>query len=121
MIFSDGGDYFEEFAVSDGIIQDCGSYLVEYFYTLKPQCYLLKSPCDIDTKFVELGKQCLSHCYLAYNQKEIINFIEKIILGENDPKQKDREKFAQQEIMINHPYVAKEIVNYFEKFFIGTK
>lgn len=31
VIYSEGGDYFKEFSMSDALIDDCGSYLVELF------------------------------------------------------------------------------------------
>ena len=117
--YSDGGDYFSDFSISDGIIQDCGSYLVEYFYTLKPQCYLLKSEKDIEEKFVELGARCLEHCYIAYDKNNILDFIDTVILEENDPKKNAREIFAKEEIMLNYPNVSKCIVGYFENILGG--
>lgn len=105
VIWSEGGDYFKEFAESDGCIQDCGSYLVEYMYTQKPCCYMLKSPKDIDSKFAPLGKACLEQCYLAYSTEEIEGFVRNVILGKNDPKATSRQSFAK-EIMVNYPNAA---------------
>ena len=116
VIYSTGGDYFEEFAKSDAIIQDCGSYLVEYFYTKKPQCYLLKTPEDIDDKFVELGKKCLDCCYIAYNEQQILDFINEVVIDERDVKAKQREDFAA-EVMLNYPSASSKVVEYFDKLF----
>lgn len=121
VIFSDSSDYFEEFAQSDGIIQDCGSYLVEYFYTGKPQCYMLKSEKDIDAKFVELGKKCLEHSYIAYEKEHILNFIDNVILAEKDDKKEARNIFAKSEIMINYPNVSAQICKYFNSLFEVNK
>lgn len=105
VIWSDGGDYFREFAESDACIQDCGSYLVEYFYTKKPCCYMLKSPDDIEQKFAPLGKKCLENCYIAYDTAAIEDFIRSVVVGGNDPKKEAREKFADS-IMVNYPHAA---------------
>ncbi len=109
--YSTEGDYLEIFANSDGIIQDSGSFLVEYFYTFKPCCYMLKSPNDISDKFNELGVKCLEHVYIAYDEKQITNFIENVI-NNNDYMKEDRIKFAKKEIMINYPNVSKKIYDY---------
>lgn len=116
VFYSDSGNYFNEFAKSDGIIQDCGSYLVEYFYTKKPQCYLLKSPNDIEDKFVELGKKCLDCSYIAYEEKQILDFIDNVIIKANDTKADKRNKLAD-EIMFNYPDVSSNIIEYFENLF----
>ena len=107
VIWSDGGDYFREFAESDGCIQDCGSYLVEYFYTGKPCCYMLKSPEDIESKFAPLGRKCLEHCYIAYDTDAIDGFVRDVIMSGNDPKADARAEFAKT-VTVNHPHAAEE-------------
>ena len=106
VIWSDGGDYFREFAESDACIQDCGSYLVEYFYTGRPCCYMLKSPRDIDAKFAPLGRECLANCYIAYDTAAIDRFVADVVLGGKDPKREARAAFAKR-IMVNYPRAAE--------------
>ena len=103
--WSDEGDYFPAFASCDAIVQDCGSYLVEWFYTGKPCCYMLKDPSDIDAKFAPLGKDCLSHCYLAYDEAAIESFLRDVVEGGADPKAAERDQFRKA-IMVNHPHAA---------------
>ena len=105
VVWSDGGDYFREFAESDGCIQDCGSYLVEYFYTGKPCCYMLKSPSDIAEKFAPLGQKCLERCYVAYDTDAIDGFMRDVIVGGRDTKAAARAEFAR-EVMVNYPNAA---------------
>lgn len=112
IIYSTKGDYFQEFAESDGIINDCGSFLVEYFYTGKPQCYMLKTPADIDNKFSQLGKMCLDKCYIAYAQNDIENFITNVIVKSNDIKAQSRQDFAADKIMVNFPNVSQKIIEH---------
>ena len=111
VIYSDYGNYLQDFINSDGIIQDCGSFLTEYFYTLKPQCYMLKDTSDIENKFISLGKQCLENSYIAYNKEDIIKFIDNVIIRGNDHKQPQRENFAKTEIMLNYPEATSYAVN----------
>lgn len=106
VIWSDGGDYFQEFADSDACIQDCGSFLVEYFYTDKPCCYMLKKPEDIEEKFAPLGKRCLEQCYLSYNTQDIDGFIQNTVLGKEDPKAEAR-KILSKHIMLNYPHASE--------------
>ena len=106
VVWSDGGDYFMEFAESDACIQDCGSYLVEYFYTGKPCCYMLKSPSDIEDKFAPLGQKCLDNCYVAYDTDAIDGFMRDVVVGGNDAKAPARAEFARK-IMVNYPNAAE--------------
>lgn len=103
--WSDEGDYFSAFASCDAIVQDCGSYLVEWFYTGKPCCYMLKDPSDIAAKFSPLGKACLSHCYLAYDEAEIEAFLRDVVEGGADPKAAARDGFSKS-VMVNYPHAA---------------
>ena len=105
VIWSDGGDYFRAFAETDACIQDCGSYLVEYFYTGKPCCYMLKSPKDIDAKFAPLGRKCLAACYLAYDTAAIDSFIQDVVLSNKDAKRASRAEVARS-VMVNYPHAA---------------
>ena len=98
-------DYFPAFASCDAIVQDCGSYLVEWLYTGKPCCYMLKNPSDIDEKFTPLGKECLSHCYLAYDEPAIESFLRDVVEGGNDPKAAARDEFRKT-VMVNYPHAA---------------
>ena len=113
--YSHSGDYFQDFADSDALINDCGSYLVEYFYTGKPQCYMLKKKADIKQKFSELGKQCLQNCYLAYTKEDIEKFIDDVIAQKHDIMKKQRLKFAQNNIMLNFPNASEILINRIEK------
>ena len=103
--WSDEGDYFPAFASCDAVVQDCGSYLAEWFYTGKPCCYMLKSPSDINAKFTPLGKECLSHSYIAYDEAAIEAFLNDVVVGGDDPKAAGRDEFRKT-IMLNHPHAA---------------
>lgn len=105
VVWCDAGDYFPAFAEADACVQDCGSWLVEWLYTGKPCCYMLKSPDDIGEKFAPLGQQCLGHCTLAYDEATIDAFIREVVIGGNDPKAEARKAFAQT-IMVNWPHAA---------------
>ena len=119
VIWSDGGDYFREFAESDACIQDCGSYLVEYFYTKRPCCYMLHSPEDIDAKFAPLGRQCLENCYVAYDAEAIERFIKEVVVKGDDPKKSAREAFAAS-VMLNYPRAAAAALESMKSAILGS-
>lgn len=108
------GDYFEIFAKADGIIQDCGSFLAEWFYTDKPGCYMLADESSKDKYFNELGKKCLDNTYIAYNENDIYNYIEEVIIKENDYMKERRNKFAK-ELKVNYPHATEKIIEHIEK------
>ncbi len=107
--YSTEGNYLKEFAESDGIIQDCGSFLVEYLYTDKPCCYMLKSPEDIESKFSELGKKCLENCYIAYNEIDIREYLDNVILQDIDYKKVQRHEYMHKEVMVNYPFATEKV------------
>lgn len=115
VIYSKGGNYFDIFANSDGIIHDCGSFLAEYFFTEKPTCYLLKNKNTIKKWFLPVGQKCLNFCYQAYKEKDIVSFIENIIIKEKDIKKADRINFVNSNLKINYPNSSKFILNYIKK------
>ena len=113
------GEYMGEFAMSDGLIQDCGSFLAEYFYTGKPQCYMLKSKDDPKRAFTPFGQECIENCYKAYQESDIIKFIEEVIIGGNDPMKPERDAFATK-VMANHPHAAQTALNMLKSEILKT-
>ena len=109
LTYSSENSYFIDFEKTDALIQDCCSFLVEYFYTQKPQCYMLENPENISKYFSELGSECLSRCYLAYKEKDITDFIDRVVIKKDDPLQSERIRYANEEIMLNYPKVAQKI------------
>lgn len=107
VIWSEGGNGFQEFADSDACIQDCGSFLVEYLYTGKPCCYLLHSPADVDAKFAPLGKACLEQCTIACTNDEIDAFVRDVVIAGRDEKEHSRRALADS-VMVNYPHAAEE-------------
>ncbi|MCQ2241402.1 glycosyltransferase [Treponema sp.] len=104
VIYSTEGDYFDYFVTSDAMIHDCGSFVAEYIYTKKPQLYLLKNE-ESKNQFTDFGKDMLKVNYEGYNQNDIIDFIENVVLKNDDKLELEREKFSRQ-IMVNYPYAT---------------
>lgn len=115
-VYSDGGDYLDLFVNSDGIIHDCGSFILEYLFTENPSCYLLKGTNgEIDQTFTEDGKKCLEHCYKAFNRKDILGFIDNVIIEGYDPMKENRIKFVKEVLKINYPHATDMILNHIKK------
>ena len=108
---AENNDELQDFAAADAIVHDCGSYLVDWFYTGKPQCYMLKSHKDIKKKFTKFGQECLSHCFIAYSFEEVYEFIEKVVVSGNDTGAKSRIDFAEQKIMLNYPKASEKAID----------
>lgn len=113
--WSDDGDALQDFVDSDAIIQDCGSFLVEYFYTGRPCCYLLKSPKDIRRKFTSFGQDCLAHCHLAYDEAAILRFIDEVVVAGHDPLAGAREQFRRERVMINYPHASAVALDFIKR------
>ena len=108
--FQRGGDYFETFVNSDALIHDCGSFLAEYFYTGHPQCYLLSGEETVDREFLPFGKRLVEHVYRAFSAADIRQFIEKVVIGGEDPGKSARESLAQSEVCVNYPHAAERVI-----------
>ena len=108
--FQRGGDYFATFAESDALIHDCGSFLAEYFYTGKPQCYLLESERTVEEQFLPFSKNLLAHAHRAFTEEEIVGFVRSVVLAGNDPDKPARDAFAAKEVCINHPHATDAVI-----------
>ena len=109
------GDYLEAFANSDALIHDCGSYAAEYLYTGKPCAYLLRESVNQKKTHTPFGMKCINAHYVLKTEKDIINFIEEVVIKGNDTKEKSRNNFAKNEVMFNYPNSTEYIFEYLKK------
>ena len=115
MVYDTSAEYFDQFVNSDAMIHDCGSFIGEYLFTEKPCCYMLKTPEQAVNGLVPLGQKCMEQYYHAFSEKDIIRFIEDVVVKGIDPLKGQREKFVQKELKFNYPNSAKNLVNWLEK------
>lgn len=115
MVYDKEGDYMQQFADSDAMIHDCGSFIGEYLYTEKPCCYMMKSFNDTMNSLLPLGQECMQHYYHAFNSDDIINFIKNVVLDGNDVKRSDRINFVEKELKVNYPNAAKFVCDIIKK------
>lgn len=75
------GDYFNLFKNSDGMITDCGSFLIEYFATGKPILHLVSC---LSARHNELIKLVGNNYYKIYNLPSLKCYLEEIFVKRND-------------------------------------
>ncbi len=110
--YENGGDYFESFIRSDALIHDCGSFIAEYLYLDKPECFIFQNKQQIDHEFTNNGKKVLEHLYMAQTEKDIIDFIDNIVIKNMDFLKEKRIQFAKENIRFNHPYATQCIMDF---------
>ena len=109
--FQQGGDYFATFAESDALIHDCASFLAEYFYTGRPQCFMLEGMKTVDRHFLPFSRRLLDHVYKAFSEPDIVAFVRDVVLKGEDPLAEGRARFAAEEVCVNHPNAAGRVVD----------
>jgi len=110
VMYSNEGSYYDIFLNSDAMIHDCSSFLVEYLVTGHPCCYMFRNTSQINALFSKLGRKCLDFYYKAFNENDIINFIDNTVIKEMDTNKKNRDLFVDQYIKINYPNVSDKIL-----------
>lgn len=110
VVYDAGGSYYDSFGESDAMIQDCGSFLPEYFFTGKPQCYLLANEAVAARQFDAYGQTLLSHVYKAYSARQILDFIDEVVIAGHDTMKGERDSFAKEHLMVNHPHVGEAVL-----------
>jgi hypothetical protein len=115
IMYSTEGEYLDIFANSDGMIHDCGSFLAEYLFTGKPACYMLKNRKVIKKNLAGSGLPCLKNHYKAYNEGDILSYINNVIIQGNDSMERHRIDFVEKKLKVNYPNVANFIKDYIKK------
>lgn len=107
------GAYMELFKSSDALIHDCGSFIVEYLYTLKPVMYLGRSR---EGQSNIVGLKAYANHYHGTTIEDIEFFLSDVVVSGNDPKKLQREQFFK-EILLppNDCSVAENIINEIKK------
>ncbi|OCR15374.1 hypothetical protein BA918_04675 [Helicobacter pullorum] len=112
----DDGDYFKAFLDSDALIHDCGSFMAEYLYTGKPVCYLLKDEEINNKNYNDFAKKCISVHYKAFNENDIINFIDRVVVLGEDDMYLDRLRFFEY-LKNDYPNTSAKILDIIKKEF----
>ena len=62
-----------------------------------------------------MGKECMKQYYKAFNQDEIIKFIDEVVVEGKDPLKQQREAFSRETLKFNYPNGAKSVIEYIKK------
>lgn len=93
------GEFTELFMQSDGLIHDCGSFTGEYMFTRKPVMFMSRNFDEIRGQADLFGKMCLDLHEVGESIEDAKRFIEEIIIGGNDTKSEEREKFFNKHLL----------------------
>lgn len=105
-------EYIDLFLTSDALIHDSSSFVIEYLYVSKPELFLMKSN-KVMERFNEVGKRAFKTLYHGKNESDIIQFIENVVLNNNDIKRKERAELFNQIIRPpNHKSASENILNH---------
>lgn len=105
--YSVGGEYLNLFAECDAIINDCGSFAVEWLYTGKPGCFVYSKRLD-DSFLTTLMQRAIKKYSIAKSQEDIIQFLRTVEEKEN--QELVIEPWIRENIMINYPNVSEFIL-----------
>lgn len=100
-------DYVDLFNTSDAMILDSCSFVAEYLCCGKPSLFTFKDS-SIINKFNEFGRLALNHHYHAFNESQIIEFIENVVCNGNDIKLETRKEFYDDYLVPPHNKNASE-------------
>ena len=112
---------YEDFVNSDGLIHDCGSFSAEYLFTENPACYLCDKAKNYHSIFTKIGYQCFEKHYHAFDEKDLDNFVQMIIYGENETKRQERISFVNNVLKINYGHVGETIAKYLKDEILPKK
>lgn len=105
-------DYVDLFLTSDAMIHDCASFMTEYLCVNKPVLFLNHDDKILD-RLNEFGKISYANQYHASNQREILEFIEKIIIKNKDYKENERLDFISKYLtQSNYESASQNIIDY---------
>ena len=106
--YSTGGDYLGVFSESDAIVNDCGSFTVEWLYTGKPGCFVYNKNLKKE-QLTTLMNKAISSYSIARSEEDIIKFI-KGIADNNIIEDNKIQDWVEENIAINYPDVSSFIL-----------
>jgi len=115
----ENGDYIDLFLKSDALIHDCGSFMAEYLITGKPSLFMVRDESIMDY-WNAFGEKAIEAHYQSRNKKQVIDFIENVVLKGNDWMKEERNAFVKNTLLPKNNLTASEnILNYLENEIFG--
>lgn len=105
--YSYGGDYFNLFSECDAIINDCGSFTIEWLFTGKPGCFVRNHKLK-NSMLTTLMNKAISGYDVAESKEDIIDFVSKIEKGIYH--EKGIENWVRDNIILKYPTVSEHIL-----------
>lgn len=87
------GSYIDLFKTSDAMIHDSSSFTVEYHLTGNPVLFTSDDLKDVFARLNPFGQEAIQAHYKGNTEKEIVDFIESVVLRGEDPMKEVRETF----------------------------
>ncbi|MDE7235437.1 MAG: hypothetical protein K2N45_02280, partial [Helicobacter japonicus] len=72
---------------------------------------IIESNETIKREFTPFGEEVLKHLYLLSTEKDIIDFIDSVVLQEQDFMKQERITFAKEHIRVNYPNATQIALN----------
>ena len=108
------GYYIDLFLTSDALIHDSGTFMAEYLITGKPSLFMVRDESVMDY-WNAFGEKTLAVHYQSRNKKQVVDFIENVVLKENDSMKEERNAFVKNTLLPKNNLTASEnILNYLE-------
>lgn len=106
--------YIELFASSDALIHDGYTFMMEYLITTKPVLYV--NSVNLNNFFSGLALECYNVHYQGSNFKDIIHFINNVVISEDDFMKDKRERLINENFDLSNDFdPAMRIYQEFEK------
>ena len=98
------------------MIHDSGSFCVEYHYSGNPVMYVADNFEKQVEAMADFGKLAMQQHYVGKTEEDIVDFIEKRVLGNDDPIKQQRLEFVQEYLIPpNGKTVAQNTMDIFIK------
>ena len=95
------GQYIDIFKSSDAMIHDCGSFTAEYLYTGNPVMFISSDFNHVYEGLDYFGTKCLDLHYHGSDKKDIVYFLDNVVLKNEDPMEEKRKLFRDGYLMQN--------------------
>lgn len=107
------GGYVDLFHNADAMIHDSGSFISEFITMNKPTMYMIRNE-NIMKGWNEYGAKAINAHYKSYNYNDLINFIENVVIKNNDHMKSQRTKFIEQNLVVYNDSLSatQRIFNY---------
>lgn len=111
------GYYIDLFLTSDALIHDSGSFMAEYLVTGNPALFMVRNE-SVMEYWNEFGEKAIAAHYQSRNKKQVIDFIENVVLNGDDSMKKERADFVESTLIPKDNLTASEnILKYLESQF----